>query len=138
MKTSPNSQQPASRLPYNTADIAGADFQGAFWTKWTPWTHWTPSIASMRSIKSIRSIGVALALTALLATAATAAEVTPTPANLNSKPVENNDPAAELASFTVAEGFEVNLFASEKDGIAKPIAHRFDSRGRLWVIGSTT
>ncbi|MEK0450831.1 MAG: hypothetical protein RL088_3099, partial [Verrucomicrobiota bacterium] len=40
--------------------------------------------------------------------------------------------------FTVAEGFEVNLFASEKDGIAKPIAHRFDSRGRLWVIGSTT
>ena len=138
MKTSPNSQQPASRLPYNTADIAGAAFQGAFGTKWTPWTHWTPSIASIRSIKSIWSIRGALALAATLAATLSAAEVTPTPANLNSKPVENNDPAAELASFTVAEGFEVNLFASEKDGIAKPIAHRFDSRGRLWVIGSTT
>jgi putative heme-binding domain-containing protein len=66
------------------------------------------------------------------------AEVTPTPANLNSAPVGNNDPMAELASFKVADGFEVNLFASEKEGIVKPIAHRFDRLGRLWVIGSIT
>src|SRR5687767_306833 len=50
----------------------------------------------------------------------------------------DNDPASELASFKVAEGFEVGLFASEKDGIVNPIASRFDRFGRLWVIGSIT
>src|SRR2546427_1984807 len=48
-----------------------------------------------------------------------------------------DDPAAELASFQVADGFAVNLFASERDGVVKPIQIRFDPRGRLWVIGST-
>ncbi len=50
---------------------------------------------------------------------------------------EADDPAAELASFQVAAGFEASLFASEKDGVVKPIQIRFDARGRLWVIGST-
>jgi len=50
---------------------------------------------------------------------------------------DRDDPAAELASFQVADGFQVNLFASEKDGVVKPIQMRFDARGRLWVIGST-
>jgi putative heme-binding domain-containing protein len=49
----------------------------------------------------------------------------------------SHDPAAELASFQIADGFEVSLFASEKDGLIKPIQMRFDTRGRLWVIGST-
>lgn len=48
-----------------------------------------------------------------------------------------HDSAEELASFQIADGFEVNLFASEKDGLIKPIQIRFDARGRLWVIGST-
>ncbi len=52
--------------------------------------------------------------------------------------VDQNDPAAELAAFKVADGFEVNLFASEKDGIVNPIQMRWDPSGRLWVIGSTT
>jgi putative heme-binding domain-containing protein len=43
----------------------------------------------------------------------------------------------ELASFQIADGFEVSLFASEQDGLIKPIQMRFDARGRLWVIGST-
>jgi putative heme-binding domain-containing protein len=47
------------------------------------------------------------------------------------------DPSAELASFQIADGFEVQLFASEKEGVVKPIQIRFDARGRLWVIGST-
>ena len=46
-------------------------------------------------------------------------------------------PAAELASFTLAEGFKASLFASETDGVVKHIQIRFDARGRLWVIGST-
>src|SRR5437867_10588296 len=48
-----------------------------------------------------------------------------------------DDPAAELASFQIADGFAVNLFASEKDGVIKPIQLRFDAKGRLWVIGSS-
>jgi len=47
------------------------------------------------------------------------------------------DPDAERAAMQVAEGFEVSLFASEKEGVLKPIQMRFDTRGRLWVIGST-
>ena len=52
-------------------------------------------------------------------------------------PADPADPAAELSTFQVAEGFEVNLFASEKDGVIKPIQIRFDERGRIWVIGSS-
>ena len=48
----------------------------------------------------------------------------------------SNDPADEMASFHVKDGFEINLFASETDGVIKPIQSRFDARGRLWVIGS--
>src|SRR5206468_5013254 len=39
----------------------------------------------------------------------------------------------ERKSFEVAEGYEVNLFASEKDGIVKPLQMRWDPKGRLWV-----
>src|SRR6185503_13062875 len=48
-----------------------------------------------------------------------------------------DDPSTELASFQIADGFEVILFASEADGVVKPIQIRFDAHGRLWVIGST-
>ena len=50
------------------------------------------------------------------------------------KPTEDTSPEAELKSFTVLDGFEVSLFASEKDGLVKPISMRWDERGRLWVI----
>ncbi len=48
----------------------------------------------------------------------------------------DNTPAAELASLRVLDGFEVSLFASEADGVRKPIQLRFDPDGRLWVCGS--
>ncbi len=51
---------------------------------------------------------------------------------------ERDSPDAELASFKLPPGFEINLFASERDGVMKPIQMRWDERGRLWVIGSTT
>lgn len=42
-----------------------------------------------------------------------------------------------LASFTLPEGYQVNLFASEVDfPIASPMAMAFDARGRLWVANS--
>ncbi len=46
------------------------------------------------------------------------------------------DPETERASFRVLDGFEVNLFASEREGVRKPIQIRFDPEGRLWVVGS--
>jgi putative heme-binding domain-containing protein len=49
----------------------------------------------------------------------------------------NPDPAAELASMKVLDGFEATLVASEADGVVKPIQIRFDADGRLWVAGST-
>ncbi|MEO7300745.1 MAG: PVC-type heme-binding CxxCH protein, partial [Verrucomicrobiota bacterium] len=50
---------------------------------------------------------------------------------------DTDHPASELASFQMADGFEINLFASETNGLMKPIQIRFDARGRLWVIGSS-
>jgi plastocyanin len=50
-------------------------------------------------------------------------------------------PAEELKAFNIDPRFEVNCFASEEDFpelFVKPIAIRFDSRGRLWVSTSTT
>ena len=41
-------------------------------------------------------------------------------------------PREELESFTLPEGFEVRLFASEPR-INKPLNMAFDTRGRLWV-----
>lgn len=51
---------------------------------------------------------------------------------------DRDAPETELASFKLPPGFEVNLFASERDGVIKPIQMRWDARGRLWVIGSQT
>jgi putative heme-binding domain-containing protein len=47
------------------------------------------------------------------------------------------DVAAELKAFTVADGFEINLFAADPM-INKPVNMNWDTRGRLWVSGSTT
>ncbi|MFM7137272.1 MAG: PVC-type heme-binding CxxCH protein, partial [Planctomycetota bacterium] len=45
------------------------------------------------------------------------------------------DPVAELAEMQVAEGYEVNLFASDPM-ITKPLQMNFDPQGRLWVSSS--
>jgi len=47
------------------------------------------------------------------------------------------DVVAEQKAFKVADGFEINLFASDPM-INKPINMNWDTRGRLWVTGSTT
>ncbi|CAN5906081.1 GDSL-type esterase/lipase family protein [soil metagenome] len=62
---------------------------------------------------------------------------------VSSQPKPVQTPAAisvedELASFTVAEGYEVNLFASEELGVAKPTQITWDERGRMWVACSPT
>ncbi|MFT4639499.1 MAG: hypothetical protein ACI8T1_002824 [Verrucomicrobiales bacterium] len=47
------------------------------------------------------------------------------------------DPEIEKASFKVADGFEVNLWASDPL-LAKPTQITFDREGRLWVSSSQT
>lgn len=44
-------------------------------------------------------------------------------------------PADERATFKVADGYDVNLFASEAEfpELANPVQMTFDARGRLWV-----
>lgn len=46
------------------------------------------------------------------------------------------NPQKELASFKVADGFEVTLFAADPM-VAKPIQMNWDAEGRLWVVSST-
>ena len=44
------------------------------------------------------------------------------------------DAKVALERFQLQEGFEINLFASEKDfPMGNPVAMNFDSKGRLWV-----
>jgi putative heme-binding domain-containing protein len=49
-------------------------------------------------------------------------------------PATDNSIAAELASFQVAEGYEVSLYADETNQIANPVAMRWGPKGRLWVL----
>ncbi|WP_460669790.1 PVC-type heme-binding CxxCH protein [Larkinella ripae] len=46
----------------------------------------------------------------------------------------DNSVAAELNSFQLADGYKIELFASEELGIADPCAMRWDEKGRLWVL----
>lgn len=66
----------------------------------------------------------------------------PLPVITGDRPVnEWVTPAEELAAFKIDPRFEVNCFASEEDFpelFVKPIAIRFDAKGRLWVSTSTT
>ena len=59
--------------------------------------------------------------------------------NINFK-VKINPPEESLKSFTVPEGYEVNLFASEKEfpELKNPVQFTFDAKGRLWVCTMPT
>lgn len=57
----------------------------------------------------------------------------PKPAESRIKPMLS--PQQQFSSFEMAEGFAVNLFASEETfpDLQNPLQIRFDARGRLWV-----
>jgi azurin len=52
----------------------------------------------------------------------------------------SQDPKVALERLKIADGYEVALFASEKEfpELANPLAMTFDTRGRLWVLTSPT
>ena len=49
-------------------------------------------------------------------------------------------PEESLAQFTLAEGYQANLFASEREfpELGNPVQFAFDARGRLWVCTMQT
>jgi putative heme-binding domain-containing protein len=49
-------------------------------------------------------------------------------------PTPPQTPAEELATLQVHADYALNLFASEADGVVKPLQIRWDERGRLWVL----
>jgi putative heme-binding domain-containing protein len=51
--------------------------------------------------------------------------------------VPDPDPEIERKSFKIADGFEINLFASDPM-IQKPIEMNWDTKNRLWVASSET
>ncbi|MFY9343604.1 MAG: dehydrogenase, partial [Planctomycetota bacterium] len=57
----------------------------------------------------------------------------PLPADLAVPPAPAHTPAAEQATFRLAPGFRVELFAAEPM-VADPVAANFDLAGRLWVV----
>ena len=61
----------------------------------------------------------------------------PATAQRNLRDIPPPDPQVEKASFKVAEGFEVNLWAADPL-LAKPSQISFDRQGRLWVASSET
>ncbi len=42
-------------------------------------------------------------------------------------------PEDEMAGFTLPDGFVIELVASERDGVVKPVQLTFDDKGRLWT-----
>jgi putative heme-binding domain-containing protein len=68
-----------------------------------------------------------------------AAGAAPPEPSLTPKPTSGSDQAdlqKELAAFHLADGYEVNLFASEALGIANPLCIHWDTEGRLYVACS--
>ena len=47
-------------------------------------------------------------------------------------------PEQQMKAFTIADGYEMKLFASEAQGVAKPTQFSWDERGRLYVACSPT
>lgn len=55
---------------------------------------------------------------------------------LDANPPEALSPEEQMETFTLAEGFRVNLFASEAMGVVNPVQFSWDERGRLYVACS--
>jgi mono/diheme cytochrome c family protein/glucose/arabinose dehydrogenase len=63
-------------------------------------------------------------------------KVPPPPAYVPPSDEKALTPEEQLATFTVADGYEVQLVASEKDGVVKPVQISWDERGRMLVACS--
>lgn len=57
---------------------------------------------------------------------------------ISSEEAKAISPEEQLKTFTLAEGYEINLFASERDDVVKPTQFSWDEKGRLYVACSPT
>jgi putative membrane-bound dehydrogenase-like protein len=64
-------------------------------------------------------------------------ELPPTP-GAPAWPVENDrSPESQKASFILPPGYEVELVASEREGVHKPVTVAWDHSGRMWTMTAT-
>lgn len=91
-----------------------------------------PSVTSVLSGLSVASV-LCIGLLTLSLTPLPAQDLPRKGISVGEPPADHS-PEAELRSFKVLEGFEVNLFASESDGVANALVIRWDERGRLWCL----
>ncbi|WP_075090819.1 PVC-type heme-binding CxxCH protein [Haloferula sp. BvORR071] len=61
-------------------------------------------------------------------------ELPPTPNSPKWEDAFNRSAEREIATFKVPEGFEVELVASEKEGVGKPITMAWDHSGKMWTM----
>ena len=95
-----------------------------------------------RRIAMSRAHAAAAALLTLALASLSAAQAPPRkePNRGGALDLASQDPKVALERIKVADGYEVSLFASEREfpDLAKPLAMTFDTRGRLWVLTSPT
>jgi putative heme-binding domain-containing protein len=87
----------------------------------------------MTATRTIRALAALLALAPAAFAQQSRIDALSGGTNVNAVPTAEE----ERASFAVADGFEVTLFAAEPM-VEKPIAINFDPAGRLWVATSNT
>jgi azurin len=75
-----------------------------------------------------------------LRAAAPDGQIRPEPNRGGAVDLASVDPKIALSRFRPAAGYEISLFASEREfpELGKPLALAFDTRGRLWVLTSPT
>jgi putative membrane-bound dehydrogenase-like protein len=61
-------------------------------------------------------------------------ELPPTPGAPTWEEASVRTPEREMAAMTLPEGFEIELVASEKEGVGKPITMAWDHSGRMWTM----
>ncbi len=61
-------------------------------------------------------------------------ELPETPGAPKWEDASNRSAESEIATFKLPEGFEVELVASEKEGVGKPITMAWDHAGRMWTM----
>lgn len=90
----------------------------------------------LRALNGCQRLFIGLAfLMIFLAGSHAATGQQPNPFQTQVRPTEPLTAQAQLKTFTVPEGFEIQLVAAEPQ-IAKPMNLAFDARGRLWVTDS--
>ena len=84
--------------------------------------------------------GAALAAAMTSGIAPLHAQIRPEPNRGGAIDLASADPKVALERMKPAAGYEISLFASEKEfpELSKPLAMTFDTRGRLWVLTSPT